>query len=154
MFIQVLSTEAQWRAEVSEWGELWNFPHCIGAIDEKNVVIEAPCKSNGHYCIYKDQFSIVLRAIVAACSNFIYAYSGAKGRASDSGRQKENRLILPHPEPISKGSPKLAYVILCEIPLISYPGIHDRGTYKTHFQLQTLQGAEPGLVSLEFVNLL
>lgn len=71
LFFKVPSTTARWQEKVREWNELWNFPHCVGAIDGKHVVIEAPSNSNSDYYNYKDQFSIVLLAIVDASYNVI-----------------------------------------------------------------------------------
>lgn len=148
-FFKVPSSEAHWKEKAHEWNELWNFPHCVGAIDGKHVVIEAPSNSNSDYYNYKDQFSIVLLAIVDASYNVIYANCGAKGRASDSGifqetsfyqRMVEHRLNFPNQETISPDGPDLPYVILGDsaFPLSEnlmrpYPGIHNRGTMKRIF---------------------
>lgn len=148
-FFKVPSSEAHWKEKAREWNELWNFPHCVGAIDGKHVVIEAPSNSNSDYYNYKDQLSIVLLAIVDASYNVIYANCGAKGRASDSGifqetsfyqRMVEHRLNFPNQETISPDGPDLPYVILGDsaFPLSEnlmrpYPGIHNRGTMKRIF---------------------
>ena len=37
-------TEEQWKNIAQEFGYLWHFPHVVGAIDGKHMVIEAPAK--------------------------------------------------------------------------------------------------------------
>ena len=37
-------TEKQWKNIAQEFGDLWLFPHVVGAIDGKYVVIEPPAK--------------------------------------------------------------------------------------------------------------
>ncbi|KAJ4940321.1 hypothetical protein JOQ06_026629 [Pogonophryne albipinna] len=56
-----------WRAIAAEFQERWNFPNCVGAIDGKHVVIQAPANSGSLYFNYK---------IVDV---------GGFGRSSDSG---------------------------------------------------------------------
>ena len=47
-------TVKQWKNIAQEFGDLWQFPHVVGAIDEKYVVIEAPAKSGTLYHIIKE----------------------------------------------------------------------------------------------------
>lgn len=144
--LQVPNTEQEWKNKARQFELLWNFPHCIGSIDGKHIVIEAPCNSGSDFFNYKQQFSIVLLAIVDADYNFIYANCGAKGRSSDSGvfletpfydALTQNNLNIPQPQPITPNGPNLPYVIigdsafaLSENIMKPYPGIHNRGTIK------------------------
>ena len=41
-FMSPPETEGQWENIAQEFGDPWQFPHVIGAIDGKHVVIEAP----------------------------------------------------------------------------------------------------------------
>lgn len=142
-------TEQEWKKKARQFELLWNFPHCIGSIDGKHIVIEAPFNSGSDFFNYKEQFSIILLAIVDADYNFIYANVGAKGRSSDSGVFQEtsfydamtaNRLNFPQPQPILPNGPNLPYVIvgdsafaLSENMMKPYPGVHNRGTTKRIF---------------------
>lgn len=50
----------------------WNFPHCLGTIDRKHIVIQALKNSDSHYYTYKGIYSIVLLAVFNADYKFTY----------------------------------------------------------------------------------
>ena len=68
-------TDEQWKIIAQDCGDLWQLPHVVGAIDEKNVITEALDKSGNVYHNYKRTFNIVLLAICDAKYNFTHSLS-------------------------------------------------------------------------------
>ena len=44
-----IPTEAEWRKIAEDFQSMWAFPKCVGAMDGKHVVIEAPPSSGSLY---------------------------------------------------------------------------------------------------------
>ena len=84
--------EEQWKNIAQEFGNLLQFPHVVGAIDGKLVVIEAPAKSGTLYCNYKGTFSIVLLAVCDAKYNFTLVDVGQYGSNNDSGVLAQSKI--------------------------------------------------------------
>ena len=77
-------TEEQWKNIAQEFGDLWQFPHVVGAIDGKHAVIVAPAKLGTLYHNHKGTFSIVLLAVCDAKYNFTLVDVGQYGSNNDS----------------------------------------------------------------------
>ena len=75
----------EWKQISKDFMEMWNFPNCLGAIDGKHVVIQAPGSTGSLYFNYKKSFSIVLLAVCNAQYEFTLVDIGEAGRKSDSG---------------------------------------------------------------------
>ncbi|XP_046976260.1 protein-lysine N-methyltransferase efm4 isoform X2 [Vanessa cardui] len=82
---QMPTNRDEWLECSKEFEKLWHFPHVIGAIDGKHILIQCPFNSGAEYYNYKSQFSIVLLALVDAQYNFMYVHIGTQGRISDGG---------------------------------------------------------------------
>ena len=115
-FIDPPSTEAQWREIAAEFENKWNFPHALGAIDGKHVVMQAPHNSGSEYFNYKKTHGIVLLAVCNARYEFLLVDIGDSGRQSDGsvynnshlGHAIEHKLLnIPKPEKINADSSKL-----------------------------------------------
>jgi len=66
---------------VKQYQALWNFPHAVGAIGGKHVML-CPRNSASEYFNYKNSISIVLFALVDANYNFIFVDAGCQGKIS------------------------------------------------------------------------
>jgi hypothetical protein len=70
---------------MDELDRRWNFPHFIGALDGKHVVIQKPENTVGEFYNYKGSKSTILMASVDANYCFIYVNVGCQGCISDGG---------------------------------------------------------------------
>lgn len=78
-------SEEGWLKIYEEFERMWNFPHSLGSLDGKHVVLQAPVNSGSVYFNYKKGFSIVLFAVVDDNYNFVYVDVRCQLRLSDGG---------------------------------------------------------------------
>ena len=120
--VKMPSTETEWIAISRKYKELWNFPNCVGAIDGKHVVIQAPANSGTTFFNYKGTHSVVLLAICDAEYRFIMVDVGDHGRHNDAGVLAQstfgqaldsNSLSLPPLKPLpGTAQPAMPFVIV------------------------------------------
>ena len=78
-------TAEQWRMIAKRFGDLWDYPFAIGALDGKHIALQNPANSGSMYYNYKGYPSVVLMALSDADSCFILVDCGQYGRISDAG---------------------------------------------------------------------
>ncbi|XDV34474.1 hypothetical protein PO909_004630, partial [Leuciscus waleckii] len=76
-------TQDTWKEVAQGFCEKWNFPNCLGAIDGKHIIIQAPPLSGSQFFNYKKTFSIVLLALVDAYYRFRFIQVGDFRRTCD-----------------------------------------------------------------------
>ena len=62
-----------WKKIADGFEEEWDFPHCLGSIDGKHIMIECPKNAGSAYYNFKNFHSIVILAIFDAnyCFTFV-----------------------------------------------------------------------------------
>ncbi len=117
IYLPTPSTD-EWLEIGKRFGDRWNLPNCVGAIDGKHVVIRAPNNSGSQYFNYKKQFSIVLLAVCDADYKFTYVDVGSYGSQSDGGvlrlssfgyKLDHNKLNLPVDAPLPNTAKPVPY---------------------------------------------
>ena len=137
-FVKAPSTEDEWRGISAQFGQIWNFPNCIGAIDGKHVVIQAPARAGSAFNNYKGSHSIVLLAVCDAHYQFTLVDIGNNGRHSDGGvfsnsafgqSIESSELLIPQPRPLPGSRVLAPFVFVADeaFPLLTnlmrpYPG--------------------------------
>ena len=110
-----------WQAISLDFERKWHFPHCVGAVDGKHIVIKKPPKTGSSYYNYKQNCSIVLMATVDANYKFTTIDVGSMGRFSDGNifsssplgkKLMRQTLALPQPTLFGTAEVPLPYVFV------------------------------------------
>lgn len=144
IYLQEPNTQ-KWESVANRFEQRWQFPHCVGAIDGKHVVIRKPDNSGSSYFNYKHTFSVVLMATVDADYKFTTVDVGAMGRFSDGSlfsssalgkKLMKGNLLLPDPTLIPTIDNPVPYVFvgdeafpLSENLMRPYPRRYVMGNY-------------------------
>uniref|UniRef100_A0A182S0E7 DDE Tnp4 domain-containing protein n=1 Tax=Anopheles funestus TaxID=62324 RepID=A0A182S0E7_ANOFN len=89
-YIKLPQSADEWIQEAQKFENIWQFPHCLGAIDGKHIQIQKPPNSGATYYNYKGNHSIVLLAVCNANYEFLSVDVGTNGRISDGGVLRES----------------------------------------------------------------
>ena len=120
LYLKFLNSEADWRKIESSFREKWQFPHCLGAVDGKHLVMKS-CGCGSKYFYYMGTHSIVLLCLAGEDYEVIWADVGMNGRVSDGGiwnrsslgqKLEDGKLNLPAPEPLPNRRESTSYVFV------------------------------------------
>ena len=113
----------EWECIAQQCSKQWNLHNCIGAMDDKHIMIRPPANSGSFYYNYKHRFSIVLLAVVDADYKFIHVDIGCNGRISDGGvfrecslskALEEKSLNIPAPSPLPGRNDPIPYMMVAD----------------------------------------
>ncbi|XP_031328030.1 putative nuclease HARBI1 [Photinus pyralis] len=122
-YLKTPDTEEEWKKIAQEFYDLWNFPHCIGALDGRHINFRPPISDGAYYYNYKGTHSIVLLALCDAKYRFTYVNLGVNGRVSDGGifhrsslarALNNNSLNIPPPDFLPGTRNTAPYVIVAD----------------------------------------
>ncbi|XP_049769062.1 uncharacterized protein LOC126106725 [Schistocerca cancellata] len=124
ILFQIPNTANEWKQVAHSFSLLWQFPHCIDAVDGKKVTFRALRAADAYFRDYKGHNSIVLLVVVDAHYRFLYTNIGANGRVNDgaifnqsklSEALESNNMNLPPPEKVECfDGPDLPYVFVAD----------------------------------------
>ena len=123
-YLDCPSNVSEWKSVAQEFESRLNFPHAVGALDGKHVVMQALYNSGSAYFNYKKTHSIVLLAVCYTKYEFTMVDIGDSGRQSDGSVYnnshlgfaiENNTLNLPDPDVVgSNPENKLPYVFVAD----------------------------------------
>lgn len=102
---------------------IWQFPHCIGALDGKHVKFRPKRSDGSSFRNYKGNDSIVLLALVDANYKILFADIGRNGRMNDGAifresvlfqKLRDGSLNLPSKSPLPGSDLCVPYVFVAD----------------------------------------
>ena len=85
IYIKVPNSVDEWLEIAQKFKDRWNFPHALGAIDGKHIVIQKRKNGGSYFYNYKHTHSVILIAIAGPDYECLYADVGTNGRVNDGG---------------------------------------------------------------------
>ncbi|XP_059099247.1 uncharacterized protein LOC131893283 [Tigriopus californicus] len=85
-------TQQEWLEKAKVFDSKWNYPFSLGALDGKHCLVKSFGNSGSLFYSYKQDFSVLLLALVDAEYRFMYVDIGAPGGSNDSGVMKVSNL--------------------------------------------------------------
>ena len=83
-YLKFPSCQEDWKNIEKNFKEKWNFPHCIGTVDDKHIEIIRRGMGSQYYN-YKGTNSIVLLVVAGSNYEVTWADVGMNGRISNGG---------------------------------------------------------------------
>ena len=84
-YVRAPNTVLQWKKMSKKIIDIWDMPHCIGALDGQHIVVEYTGNSGSLYYNYKGFFSLILMAVCDAKYTFNLVDIGSYGSNHDCG---------------------------------------------------------------------
>ena len=91
-YLDCPSNVSEWKSVAQEFESKWDFPHAVGTLDGKHMVMQAPHNSGSAYFNYKKTHSIALLVVCNAKYEFTMVDTGDSGRQSDGSVYNNNHL--------------------------------------------------------------
>ncbi|XP_017025421.1 putative nuclease HARBI1 isoform X1 [Drosophila kikkawai] len=120
-FLEIPRTEEQWLSIARDFQEMWNFPHCLGAVDGHHIAFRSKTITDASYSNYRQFKSIIMLALVDAQHRFLYVDASCKGGAEDAftdsplfDAMESNWLNIPPESNLPGLEEELPHVILAD----------------------------------------
>ena len=119
--LKVPSSKEEWLEIAKQFEERWQYPHCLGAIDGKHIILQPPPNSGSYFYNYKHTHYIVLLAVAGPYYECLYADISTNGCISDGGVWNKcglakaietNEISLPAPKCLFNGTVEVPYVLV------------------------------------------
>ncbi|KAK3763023.1 hypothetical protein RRG08_050137 [Elysia crispata] len=121
----LVPSEETLRSVAEDFFPIWNFPHCVGAIDGKHVPIRCPSNSGSMFFNYKKFFSVILQGVSGAKYRFINIDVGGYGKQSDGDTYQaselnraltDGKINLPRPSFLPQTNVMASHVLIGDEP--------------------------------------